>query len=369
MGRGPGPGPDHQLVATDRALVGVDRGDGAGVDLVAGHLHAVDPSHPPLAALLVESPHRHVGARVARAVLVEDHVAVGGLEVGPDRLQEVVRLLAGVEVGRVAALVLRGGEPLVVLGLVLLADRDVADLLEAEVDRVALPHLDAGPQDGVERAGHVEVAHAAAGQPGGPGTRALLVDDDHLVTRPEAPPLQSHRQVVGGRQPVHPGADHDERGPLGQRVRVVDRDDGRVGAALGQRSVHERVPLVVARGAHVHVASPRWSMVSASEMFGHQMVLQRAPRVAGLRNTNPVGAARRRRSSRTPGSRSSTASRASRASRRARWAPRQEWGPVANARWGPAGSRAGSRLTPASDTRTRSPAAIPTPASVVSAVA
>ncbi len=91
--------------------------------------------------------------------------------------------------------------------------RDVADLLETEVHRVALPDLDAGPQDGVQRAGHVEVAHTAAGQPGRPGARTLLVDQDDVGALPLAGALQQHRQVIGGGHAVDSGADHDVLAP------------------------------------------------------------------------------------------------------------------------------------------------------------
>jgi hypothetical protein len=49
---------------------------------------------------------------------------------------------ADIEVGRVAGRVLALVHGLVVGLLVGLADRDVADLLEAEIDRVGLPHVD-----------------------------------------------------------------------------------------------------------------------------------------------------------------------------------------------------------------------------------
>ena len=192
LGR-PGSRAHHHLLAGDGALVGLDRGHRArGVEGVAGHGGAVHPLHAPLAALLVQSPHRHVGARIPGAVLVQHHVAVLGLEVGPQVGEEGVRLGAGVHVGRVAAGRLRRLELEVVVGLVRLAHRHVADLLEAEVHGIGLPHLHAGPQDGVQRAGHVQVADAAAGQPGGARARPLLVDQHDVGARPLAGALEVH---------------------------------------------------------------------------------------------------------------------------------------------------------------------------------
>ncbi len=114
---------------------------------------------------------------------MEDYIAVLSLEVGPQALQESVGVGPRVEVRRVAASYLRLVYLYVVLGLVLLADRYVADLLEPKVDGIGLPYLDAGPEDGVERFGHVEVPHTAAGQAGGAGTRARLIDEDHVAAR------------------------------------------------------------------------------------------------------------------------------------------------------------------------------------------
>src|SRR3546814_14746605 len=98
-------------------------------------------------------------------------------------LQEAVRVRAGIDIGAVAAGVLAPGDLVVVVGLVFLADRDVADLLEAEAHGVGHPDVDRMPQDGMQRLGHVEVAQAAAGDAAGAGARPrLLGDDDCLST-------------------------------------------------------------------------------------------------------------------------------------------------------------------------------------------
>ena len=186
----PGPRAHHHLLAGDGALVGLDRGHRArGVQGVAGHGRAVHPLHAPLPALLVQPPHRHVGPRVPGAVLVQHHVAVLGLEVGPQVGEEGLGLGAGVHVGRVPAGCLRRLQLQVVVDLVRLAHRHVPDLLEAEVHRVGLPHLHAGPQDGVQRAGHVHVADAAAGQPG--GARAGTCLSISTTSEPDPLPVRS----------------------------------------------------------------------------------------------------------------------------------------------------------------------------------
>ena len=205
---------------------------------------------------------------------MQHHVAVVGLEVGPQAGEEGVGLGAGVHVGRVAAGRLRRLELQVVLGLVRLAHRHVADLLE--VHRVGLPHLHAGPQDGVQRAGHVQVADAAAGQPGGARARALLVDQHHVAARALAGALQVHGQVVGAGQAVHARADHHEPGAGGQRRCVEHRDDGRVDRLpvhlRREGPVGERVPLVVLGGVgdgdghfiSSGVQGPVWSLTGVS---------------------------------------------------------------------------------------------------------
>jgi hypothetical protein len=107
---------------------------------------------------------------------------------------------------------------LVVGLLVGLADRDVAHLLEAEIDRVRLPDVDRVAEDRVQRAGHVEVADAAAGDSGGAGAWAGLVEQQHVGALAAAGALQLHGEVPGGREAVHAGADDDVAGMGGEAV-------------------------------------------------------------------------------------------------------------------------------------------------------
>ena len=249
MLRRPGAGADHHHVALDVALVGLHRGDATVLHLVADDLRAVAAAHAVLHALLVEAPDRHVGAGIARRLLMQHQVGLLGVEVGPDAFQEVARVLADIEVGGIALVVLRLVQRDVVALLVGFADRDIADLLEAEIHRVGLPHLHALAQDRVQRLGHVEVAHAAAGEAGGARARAGLVDQHHVGAFALAALGQVLGEVIGGRHAVHAGADHDELGAVRQLGDVVQRHDRRIDrlAVLGRRHrpLAERIELVL----------------------------------------------------------------------------------------------------------------------------
>ena len=76
-------------------------------------------------------------------------------------------------------------DAVIVVGLVGLAARDVADLLEAEVDGIVGPHVDRVADDGMEGLGHVEVAHAAAHDAGGAGAGSGLVQPLMLPVVPQ----------------------------------------------------------------------------------------------------------------------------------------------------------------------------------------
>ena len=97
----------------------------------------------------------------------------------------------------------------VVGGLIGLAGRNVADLLESERDRIAGPHVDRVAQDRVDRLGHVQVAHAAAGDARRAGARTALVHNDHIVAGAVTARLQGHGKVPGGRESMNTGADDD----------------------------------------------------------------------------------------------------------------------------------------------------------------
>jgi hypothetical protein len=143
---------------------------------------------------------------------VQHDVDAVGLEIRPDAPQEVTRILADVEIGRIAGIVLALGDLLVVGQLIGLTRGDVADLLEAEVDRIVPPDVDRVPEDRVKCFGHVEVAHAAAGDAGSTRTGRALVQEDDVAARALAACLELHGQMPGCGQPVHPGPDDDVAG-------------------------------------------------------------------------------------------------------------------------------------------------------------
>ena len=216
--RHPGAGRDDHAVAFDVALVGAHRVDAAAGHVVALDLHTEMGAHAPLVAFLLEAAHGRVGAGIARRAFVNDHIGLLGVEVGPDRFEVALGVLADIKVRRVVGGVLALGDLLVVRLLVGLADRDVADLLEPEIDRVRLPDVDRMPQDRVQGAGHVEIAHAAAGNAGCARARAGLVQEHDVRALAAARGLELHRQMPRGRHAVHAGADHHIGGGRGEGV-------------------------------------------------------------------------------------------------------------------------------------------------------
>ena len=162
-----------------------------------------------IAALLGEARDRLTRPRVAAHLLVQDDVDAVRLEVGPDPLQEMLRVAALVEIGRIAHPRLARVQSFVVGRLIRLARRHVPDLLKPEGDRVVHPHVDGMPQDRVNRLGHVQVAHASAGDARRAGAGAGLVEHDDVGARARAAGLELHRQMPCRRQAVDSGADHD----------------------------------------------------------------------------------------------------------------------------------------------------------------
>ena len=107
---------------------------------------------------------------------------------------------------------------LLVIGLlVALTDRHIAHLLEAEIDRIRLPHIDRMAQDIVDGRGHIEVAHAAASNAGGAGAGARLVDKDDIRALAFAGALELHGEMPGCRHAMHTHADDD----IGGRFREM----------------------------------------------------------------------------------------------------------------------------------------------------
>ena len=109
-------------------------------------------------------------------------------------------------------------DALVIGDLVGLAAGDIAHLLEAEGDGIAVPHIHRVAHQRVQRLGHVEAAHAAAGDASGAGTRPRLVEDDHFGARALAAGGALHGQVPGGAEAVDAGADDDIGDGFGKGV-------------------------------------------------------------------------------------------------------------------------------------------------------
>ncbi len=212
----PGPGADHHAVGLDVAVRRLHRGDAAVLHVVAVDRRAENAAHAPLHAFVVKTLHREVGAGIARRLFVQHDIGPLDVEVGPHGLEKLLGVLAGIDIRRIAGGVLALVHFLVVGFLVRLADRNVADLLEAEVRRVGLPDVDRVAQDGVERRGHVEIAHASAGDAGGAGAGPGLVEQHHVGALALAGLFQRHGEMPGGRHAVHAGADDDIGGRFGQ---------------------------------------------------------------------------------------------------------------------------------------------------------
>src|SRR5262249_47413842 len=143
-----------------------------------------------------------------------------------------------------------------------------------EIDRVGFPHLHALAQDRVQRLGHVEVAHAAAGEAGGAGAGTLLVDQDHVRAFALAALGQVLGEVIGRRHAVHAGADHDERGAIRPRADVMQRYGRRIDrlAVLGggHRPLAERIELVLLGwvwGLPDHLVPPKGAIAQSTRAF------------------------------------------------------------------------------------------------------
>ncbi len=118
---------------------------------------------------------------------------------------------------------------LVFLDLVLFTTGDVTHLLEPEQDRVVIPHIHGVAQDGMERFGHVQVAHTSTGDSGGPCTGFGFVDEKNVTTRPLPPGLELHGEMPGSAQAVDA------------------RSDDHIGCRFGQRVGHQVFPFVSCR--------------------------------------------------------------------------------------------------------------------------
>ena len=264
---------EHDGVATDVALLRSHLRHAAGRHVVAGDLHARQDAHAVIAAFLAQARDRLARPRIAAHLLVQDDVDAVGLEVGPDPLEELLRVAALVEIGRIPDPRLARVQSLVVGRLIRLARRHVPDLLKAEGHRVVHPHVDRMPQDRVDRLGHVQVAHASAGDARRAGAGTGLVEYDDVGARAGAARLELHREMPCGRQAVDSGADDDVT--CGSGNEVAHRCGFLTGFATGGhcavtsrrfqlRNEHERQRFADGRPADVRsarIASDRRCMV------------------------------------------------------------------------------------------------------------
>ncbi len=113
-------------------------------------------------------------------------------------------------------------DSLVVGDLIFFAAGDVAHLLKSERHRVVGPNVDGVSQDGVNRLGHVKVAHASAGDPGRPCARPGLVQKNDVLAAALAFRLKLHGQVPGGAQPMDAATDDDVGDRFGYFVLHLD---------------------------------------------------------------------------------------------------------------------------------------------------
>src|SRR5690606_13541055 len=112
--RGPRTGADDDTVRLDIALAGADLRHPSVRRLVSEHFDAGADIDAPFGAFLGKAAHRLTRARIAGELFVQHDIDAAGIDIGPDRTQEPVRILAGVEVGEIADLVLAFMDALII---------------------------------------------------------------------------------------------------------------------------------------------------------------------------------------------------------------------------------------------------------------
>jgi hypothetical protein len=162
-----------------------------------------------IAAFLAQPGNRLACAGVAAHLLVQHDVDAVGLEVGPDLAQKRARILALVQIRWIADARLARVQLLVVRALIRFAGRDITDLLKAERHGIVRPNVDRMPKDGVDRLGHVEIAHAAARDTGRARAGPRLVEHDDVGAGTAAAGLELHREMPRSGEAVDAGA-HDD---------------------------------------------------------------------------------------------------------------------------------------------------------------
>jgi hypothetical protein len=133
---------------------------------------------------------------------VQADAEAGRAPVGEERAHVVGNLgLPQDQVGLVADPLLALVDRREILHLIAVAERDVAGAVVVERLGVGLPDFHASRHQLGHGGLEVIVAHDAAGDPGGAGRNAGLVDHQHL--------LAALGEVPGGGEAVHAGPDHE----------------------------------------------------------------------------------------------------------------------------------------------------------------
>ena len=207
----PRPRCHHDVVAPDRATIGLDRGDGVAFDPEPEDPHPGQhpdarrlglgrkpPERVPVVGVAAAALVQHVGD--ARRLPVAEQVPQVGAarSLALDEGRGVPDLpLLGVDPGHVG--VHRGRGRL-----------EVADGVVREGHRVGLPDRDRVRHQPAHRGLEVVVADHAAGDAGRAGSDPGLVEDHDVCTRTRGAGLEPPGQVPCGGQPVHAGAHHYE---------------------------------------------------------------------------------------------------------------------------------------------------------------
>src|SRR5207302_2078875 len=100
-----------------------------------------EDAHAVVAACLGEAGDRLARAGIAADLLVQHDVDAVGLEIRPDVPEEIARVLAVEDLRGIADARLAPLQLVVILALICLAGRDIADLLETEGNRVVGPDI------------------------------------------------------------------------------------------------------------------------------------------------------------------------------------------------------------------------------------
>ena len=227
----PGADADHDVVGLDTALVRLDGGDGIALHAETGHADAGDDANALGLGLRGQAVHGRGVVGITALLLVQDRGGAGRLPVVEQTAHVLQRVLLALdELGGIADRPLLLGDRGHVLVHALGADLHVADRVVVKGLGVALPDLDAVGHQFAHGRLEVVVADHPAGDAGGAGGDAGLVEHDDVAAVAAAAGAQFAREMPGGAQAVDAGADdhvgravgkcHGQRYLGGNRVTV-----------------------------------------------------------------------------------------------------------------------------------------------------